>query len=155
MDYLFVKWLHILSATILFGAGVESAFFLFMANRQKDLAGIVFATRHAVLADWLFTTPAAIVQLATGLALVWLGGFRLTQGWIAGGLLLYFFVGACWLPVVFIQIRMREMARNALKSGGALPADYWALDRWWIFFGSLAFPALAAVFWLMVTKPTF
>jgi uncharacterized membrane protein len=154
MDYLFVKWLHILSATILFGAGVGSAFFLFMANRRKDLAGIVVATRHVVLADWLFTTPAAIVQLATGLALVWLGGFRLTQGWIAGGLALYVFVGGCWLPVVFIQIRMREMARFTLKSGGALPADYWTLDRWWKILGSLAFPAMAAIFWLMVTKPS-
>jgi len=153
VDYLLVKWVHVVSSTILFGTGIGSAFFLFMANRRKDIAGIYFATRHVVIADWLFTTPAVIVQLLSGMTLVHLGGYRLTQHWIAWGLALYFFAGACWLPVVWMQIKMRDMAKEALTSGTPLPQRYWSFDRWWIVLGSLAFPAVAAIFWLMVAKP--
>ncbi len=153
MDYLLLKWIHILSSTILFGTGIGSAFYLFMANRRKDIAGIYFATRHAVIADWLFTTPSVIVQLLTGIALAHTLGLKLTEGWVLWGLMLYFFSGACWLPVVWMQIKMRDMAKEALESGEPLPPRYWRFDRWWIILGSLAFPAIVAVFYLMVMKP--
>jgi uncharacterized membrane protein len=153
MDYLLLKWIHILSATILFGTGIGSAFYLFMANRGKDVAAIAFATTHVVIADWLFTTPAVIVQLVTGLWLVHLAGYALTDRWVFCGLALYFFAGACWLPVVWMQIKMRDMAKAALSSGKPLPEAYWTLDRWWIVAGSLAFPAIVVVFYLMVAKP--
>jgi uncharacterized membrane protein len=153
MDYLLLKWIHIVSSTILFGTGIGSAFFMFMANRRKDVAGIYFATRHVVIADWLFTTPSVIIQLLSGLYLVHLGGYQLTDGWIMWGLALYFFAGACWLPVVWMQIKMRDMAKIALESGTPLPPRYWKMDRWWITLGSLAFPAIMVVFWLMVAKP--
>jgi uncharacterized membrane protein len=155
MDYLFMKWAHILSAAILFGAGVGSAFFLFMANRRKNIADIYFAVRHVVIADWLFTTPAVVAQLVTGLVLVRLGGYRLDENWIAWGSALYLFAGACWAPVVWMQIRMRDLAKSALERGCALPPEYWTLDRWWVTLGSLGFPAVVVVFWLMVTKPEF
>lgn len=153
MTYLLIKWIHIVSSTILFDTGIGSAFYLFMANRRKDLAAIAFATRHVVIADWLFTTPSVIIQLLSGLYLVHLGGYSLTDNWVLWGLLLYFFAGACWLPVVWMQIRMRDMAREALETGGRLPGRYWRFDRWWIILGSLAFPAIVAVFYLMVMKP--
>jgi uncharacterized membrane protein len=153
MDYLLLKWIHIISSTILFGTGIGSAFFMFMANRRKDVAGIYFATRHVVIADWLFTTPSVIIQLASGLYLVHLGGYHLTDDWIMWGLALYFFAGACWLPVVWMQIQMRNMAKMALESKTPLPARYWKMDKWWITLGSLAFPAIMVVFWLMVAKP--
>ncbi len=153
MEYLLVKWVHIISSTILFGTGLGSAFFMFMANRRKDLAGMYFAARHVVIADWLFTTPSVIVQLATGLYLMHLGGYSFADGWIKWGLALYFFAGACWLPVVWMQIRMRDMVKNALQTEATLDARYWVFDRWWIILGSLAFPAIVLVFWLMVSKP--
>ncbi len=153
MTYTVVKWIHILSATILFGTGIGSAFYLFMANREKQVASIYFAARHVVLADFLFTTPAVIVQLATGLWLVRLAGFSLWDRWIFWGLALYLFAGACWLPVVWMQIRMRDMAKTALQDSAPLPPLYWQMDRWWIFAGSLAFPAVLIVFYLMVAKP--
>jgi uncharacterized membrane protein len=152
MDYLLVKWVHILSSTILFGTGIGSAFFLFMANRRKDIAAISFATRHVVIADWLFTTSAVLVQLLTGLTLMRMGGYALSDFWIRWGLLLYFFAGACWLPVVWMQIKMRDMATHALASGTTLPARYWIMNRWWIILGTLAFPAIVVVFYLMVFK---
>ncbi len=153
MEYLLLKWLHILSSTILFGTGIGSAFYMFMANRRKDIAGICFATRHVVIADWFFTTPSVIIQLATGLWLVHLGGYSLTDSWIMWGLILYFFAGLCWLPVVWMQIKMRDMAKHALETGSQLPERYWKMDRWWIILGSLAFPAIVVVFYLMVMKP--
>lgn len=153
MDYLLLKYIHILSSTILFGTGIGSAFYMFMANRRKDIAAIYFATRHVVIADWLFTTPSVVVQLLTGMALAHTLGYELTEGWVLWALVLYFFAGACWLPVVWIQIKMRDMAKHALESGDSLPAHYWRMDKWWITLGSLAFPAIIGVFYLMVYKP--
>jgi uncharacterized membrane protein len=153
MNYLLFKWIHILSATILFGTGIGSAFFMFMANRRKEIAGIYFAARHVVIADWLFTTPAVIVQLATGLWLLRVTGYSLSDRWVSWGLALYFFAGACWLPVVSMQIKMRDIARDALETGTPLPERYWRRDRWWLGAGSLAFPAVVVVFYLMVAKP--
>lgn len=153
MEYLLLKWIHVLSSTILFGTGIGSAFYVFMANRRKDIAGIYFATRHVVIADWIFTTPSVIIQLITGIWLANLLNYPLAEGWVSWALVLYFFAGACWLPVVWMQIRMRDMAKKALDNGTNLPDRYWKMDRWWIFLGSLAFPAIVAVFWLMVAKP--
>ncbi|PZP84652.1 MAG: DUF2269 domain-containing protein [Azospirillum brasilense] len=153
MDYLLLKLIHILSATILFGTGIGSAFYLFMANRRKDIASIYFATQHVVIADWVFTTPSIIVQLITGVALAHQLGLPMTEGWVLWSLLLYFFAGACWLPVVWMQIRMRDMARQACEQHTPLPARYWRYDRWWIMLGSLAFPAVVVIIGLMVMKP--
>lgn len=152
MDYLLLKWIHILSATILFGTGIGSAFYMFMANRSKDVASIYFAVRHVVIADWLFTTPAVIVQFLSGIALVHVVGYSYSEFWITWGLILYFFVGACWVPVVWMQIKMRDMVKHAVETGEPLPERYWKLDKWWIFLGSLAFPAILIVFYLMVFR---
>jgi len=154
MTYIILKWVHIVSSTILFGTGIGSAFYMFMANRSKDIASIYFATRNVVIADWLFTTPAVIIQLVTGIALVHIVGYSFSEKWVMWGMILYFFAGACWLPVVWMQIKMRNMAKNVLENGGNLPSRYWKMDRWWIILGSLAFPAIVAVFWLMVAKPS-
>lgn len=153
MSYLLLKWIHILSATVLFGTGVGSAFYMFAANRSRDVAAIRFATKYVVIADWMFTTPAVVIQLATGLAMAHIAGYPLTDTWLLWSLALYGFAGACWLPVVWMQIRMRDMAGAALASGTPLPERYWRFDRWWIALGSLAFPAVVVVFWLMVVKP--
>jgi uncharacterized membrane protein len=153
MDYLLLKYIHILSSTILFGTGIGSAFFMFMANQRKDVAGIYFASRHVVIADWLFTTPAVIIQLITGMWLVHVQGYALTEPWIMWALALYFFAGACWLPVVWMQIKMRDMAKIAFETNKPLPDHYWRMDKWWITLGAMAFPAVMVVFYLMVFKP--
>ncbi len=151
-NYLLFKWIHILSSTIVFGTGIGSAFFLFMANRRKDVASIYFATRHVVIADWLFTTPSIIIQLLSGLWLMHLGGFHFSDTWITFGLLLFMFAGACWLPVVWLQIKMRDMAQYALIHKTDLPPRYWQIDRRWIMLGCLAFPAVVVIFYVMVFK---
>lgn len=153
MSYELIKWVHVLSSTILFGTGIGSAFYMFMANRRRDSRDIYFAVRHVVIADWLFTTPAVIVQLMTGLYMAHLAGYSLFDLWILWGLILYAFAGACWVPVVWMQIKMRDIVRIAVETGTPLPDRYWQYDRWWIALGSLAFPAVVVIFWLMVAKP--
>ena len=153
MSYELLKVIHIICSTILFGTGIGSAFYMFMANRRGDLAGIVFATRHVVIADWAFTTPAVIIQFLSGYLLARELGYDFSERWLQIAIALYFFAGACWLPVVWIQIKMRDMASEAIQENKKLPARYWHLDKWWLILGALAFPAILIVFYLMVVKP--
>ena len=152
MDYLTLKTIHVISYTILFGTGIGSAFYMLMANRRRQIAEMAFAVKFVVIADYIFTTPSVIVQLITGLWMMNINGLDFTQRWLWWGLFLYFFAGICWLPVVFIQIQMEKLLQKATREG-VLSEKYWKLDFWWILLGSLAFPAIIVVFWLMVNKP--
>jgi uncharacterized membrane protein len=154
MEYLIVKWLHILSSTLLFGTGLGSAFYMFFASLTRDVRAIAVVVRYVVIADWLFTTPTIILQPLTGLYLIHLAHFPLTSKWIVWSIALYFLAGAAWLPVVWMQIRMRDMALEALRGdAAALPPRYWTYLRWWVALGIVAFVALVVVFYLMVAKP--
>lgn len=152
-EYLVVKTLHIISSTLLFGTGIGSAFYMLFASLSRDARIVYFVTRWVVVADWVFTTTAVIAQPLTGFYLAHLAGFSLTSRWIVWSTALYLLAGACWLPVVWMQIRMREMARVAAERGRALPDEYWRFLRVWAALGVPAFLALVAVFFLMVVKP--
>lgn len=151
--YLIVKLLHILSATILFGTGIGIAFFKWMTDRSGDVRAIRISAERTVFADWVFTTPAVIVQPLSGLAMAQLAGYPIATGWVAYSICLYAVAGCCWLPVVWLQIRMRALARLADDGGAPLPAQYWAYARIWFWLGVPAFLALLVVYWLMVAKP--
>lgn len=151
--YLVVKWIHILSSTFLFGTGIGSAFYMLFASINRDARIVYFVTRYVVIADYLFTTTAVIVQPVTGFFMVYLGNIPLTSRWILWSTGLYLLAGACWLPVVWMQVRMREMARIAVAKGGDLPPRYWRFFRLWVLLGIPAFISLVIVFYLMVTKP--
>jgi uncharacterized membrane protein len=153
MEYLVVKWLHILSSTLLFGTGLGSAFYMFFASLTRDTRVIATVVRYVVIADYAFTTPTIILQPVTGLYLIHLAGFPLTSTWLIASIALYFLAGACWLPVVWMQIKMRDMAAAAAASGAELPARYWSFLKWWVALGIVAFLALVVVFYLMVAKP--
>lgn len=154
MEYLVVKWLHILSSTLLFGTSLGSAFYMFFASLTRDTRVIATVVRYVVIADYAFTTPTIILQPATGFYLIHLAGFPLTSTWIVASIALYFLAGACWLPVVWMQIKMRDMAATAVASGTGLPERYWSFLRGWVALGIIAFLALVVVFYLMVAKPT-
>jgi uncharacterized membrane protein len=153
MTYLVVKWLHILSSTMLFGTGLGSAFYMFFASRTRDVRVIAVVVRYVVIADWAFTTPTVILQPITGFWLVHLAGFPLDSPWIVVSFALYLLAGAAWLPVVWMQIRMRDMAAAAAREGDALPARYWRYLGTWVTLGVIAFLSLVVVFYLMVAKP--
>jgi uncharacterized membrane protein len=153
MSYVTVKWLHILSSTLLFGTGLGSAFYMFFASLSRDVRATAVVVRYVVIADWVFTTPTIIIQPLTGLYLIHLAGFPMQSAWIVWTFGLYFLAGACWLPVVWMQIKMRDMAQNAAATDQSLPDLYWTYLRRWVALGVVAFLALVLVFYLMVAKP--
>jgi uncharacterized membrane protein len=153
MTYLVVKWLHVLSSTVLFGTGLGSAYYMFFASRTRDPRVIAAVVRYVVIADWLFTTTTIVFQPLTGFWMLHLSGIPWTSRWIIASLALYVLAGVCWLPVVWLQLRMRDMAARASAEGAALPPLYWVYLRRWTALGVPAFVALVIVFWLMVAKP--
>jgi uncharacterized membrane protein len=148
-----LKLIHILSATLLFGTGLGTAFFMWRADKAGDVAAIAVTARHVVLADLLFTTPAVIVQPATGIWLALERGYDFSEGWLHAAIALYILTGACWLPVVWLQAKMRDMAEAARQSGAALPARYHRFMRLWFILGWPAFAAVLAIFVLMLFRP--
>ena len=151
--YLVLKTLHVLSSTVLFGTGLGTAFFKWIVDRSGNVSAIRVVSERVVLADWWFTTPSGIVQPATGIAMALMVGFKLTQPWLAWSIALYLLAGAAWLPVVWLQLRMRDLARVADATGTPLDERYWRYGRWWFALGVVGFSSLVVVFWLMVTKP--
>lgn len=154
MEYVVIKWLHIVSSTFLFGTGIGSAFYKYVIDRSGDTRAIAQVARWVVVADWIFTTPTVIFQPLSGIYLASLIGLPLSTPWLALSLILYVLAGACWLPVVILQIRMRDIAQCALRESTALPALYWRYTRIWFWLGVPAFTMLVGVFYLMVAKPT-
>jgi uncharacterized membrane protein len=153
MDYLTVKWLHVLSSTLLFGTGLGSAFYLYFASYTKDARAVAVVARYVVIADYLFTATTVIFQPLSGWYLAHVAGFPLTRGWVGWSFVLFALAGVCWLPVVWIQIRMRDLAQRAADRGEPLPQRYFDLLRVWTILGMPAFVALIIVFWLMIVKP--
>ena len=148
-----LRWLHVIGATVLLGTGAGIAFFMFMAHRTSNVALIAHTAGVVVVADVIFTASAVILQPVTGLLLAQQIGWPLTQGWLALSICLYVLTGICWLPVVWLQIRMRDLARAAQLKGEALPAAYHALYRRWFVLGVPAFVSVLAIVWLMLAKP--
>jgi len=152
MTYTLLKTLHIFSMVLLFGTGLGSAFYKWMADRSGNVAHIAITNRHVVLADWIFTTPTVIFQPVSGLWMVYLLGLPFSTPWIAISLFLFVIAGACWLPVVWLQIRMQKIAAEAAANSAALPSFYWQMTRWWFWLGVPAFSAMVLVVVLMVFK---
>jgi len=152
--YLLIKWIHIVSSTVLFGMGAGIAFFFLRAQRTGDARIIAAVSQDVVLADTIFTATAVVLQPVTGLAMVQIGGVPLSTPWIALSLVLYVLIGCCWLPVVWLQIRMRDLAREAAATGSPLPEAYGRYYRWWFALGWPAFIGVLGIFYLMVAKPS-
>lgn len=148
-----LRFVHVLGATVLFGTGLGIAFFMAMAHRSGDAAKIAHVAATVVVADTVFTATAVILQPITGVWLAHVVGWPLTEGWIVLSIALYVFTGLFWLPVVVIQIRLRDLARAAAASGTPLPERYHRLYRIWFASGFPAFFAVLGIFWLMLTRP--
>jgi uncharacterized membrane protein len=151
--FVLLKLAHVIGACVLFGTGLGIAFFMLMAHRTADPATVAATARIVVIADTLFTATAAILQPLTGAALAAAMGYSLREPWIVGSFLLYLLVGACWLPVAWIQVRMRDLAVAARDKGEPLPPQYHRLFRRWFALGWPAFAGVIAIFLLMIAKP--
>lgn len=152
--YLWIKWLHIISATLLFGTGLGTAFHMYVMHRRGDVAGIAGMTKNTVLADWLFIATSGVIQPVTGFLMVYLAGYDPLASWLLATYALYLIAAVCWAKVVRLQYRLRGLAEDARARGEPMPLAYHAAMRLWFVLGWPAFLALVAVFVLMVFKPT-
>jgi uncharacterized membrane protein len=153
MFYLVLKILHVIGATVIFGTGTGIAFFMLMAHLSGDAAFVARTARVVVIADWLFTATAVAAQPVTGYLLMRQTGVPFSDGWMIASLVLYAVAGLFWLPVVWMQARMRDLAFAAAGAGKALPPEYHRLFRLWFLSGFPGFGAVLAILVLMVTKP--
>ncbi|MBZ9777127.1 DUF2269 family protein [Mesorhizobium sp. CO1-1-8] len=154
MVYFLLKFLHIVGAAVLLGTGAGIAFFMLLAHRTGNAATIAAVARIVVIADFLFTATAVVAQPVTGAALAWQAGYSLWEGWIVLSIGLYIVTGLFWLPVVWMQMAMRDLATQAAAAAGQPPTErYYRLFRLWFIFGFPAFAAVIAIFWLMITRP--
>lgn len=154
MDYLLLKYLHVLGAIVILGTGTGIAFFMLMAHRSNDAMFVARTARVVVVADMLFTATAVVLQPVTGYLLAAMTGVSLWDGWLGLALLLYAAAGAFWLPVVWIQARMRDLAQEAALAGRDLPPAYHRLYRIWFAFGFPGFGSVMAILWLMIARPS-
>jgi uncharacterized membrane protein len=151
--YLVLKFLHVIGAAVLLGTGAGIAFFMLLAHLTRR-AEIIAAVAHiVVIADFIFTASAVVAQPVTGILLAFTLGYSLWEGWIFWSIMLYLFTGAFWLPVVWMQMRMRDLAAAAARERSVLPPAYFTLFRTWFVFGFPAFGAVVAIFWLMIARP--
>jgi len=150
--YFVAKLIHILAAVVVTGTGVGIAFFMFMANRSNNPQAIYITTQLVVLGDWLFTTPAVIVQVASGLYLMHILGYSFSSDWFYAVAGLFTLIGLCWLPVLKIQYRLRVLAAESAKRN-QISGEFKSLMRVWTLLGLPAFAAILVIFWLMVFKP--
>ena len=153
--YFIFKYLHIIGAAVLFGTGAGIAFFMLMAHLTGDPRIIAGTARIVVIAEFLFTTTAVMAQPITGVLLVREVGYSLSEGWIVASIALYILTGLFWLPVVWIQMQLRDLAVQAVHQGTDLPAAYQRYFWTWFYFGFPAFGAVAVIFWLMIARPSF
>lgn len=151
--YFALKYLHVLGAIVLLGTGSGIAFFMLMAHRSGDAAYIFRTSQTVVIADVIFTATAVVAQPVTGLMLASFIDVPLTQGWLVLSLTLYVVAGLFWLPVVWMQMKMRDLAGQAVRDGAPLPAAYHRLFKLWFAFGFPGFGSVAAILWLMIAKP--
>jgi uncharacterized membrane protein len=153
--YLALKVIHVVGASVLFGTGLGIAFFMLMAHRTGDPRTVAATAHIVVIADALFTATAVAVQPISGVALAWIIGYSLLESWLVVSIALYVLVGACWLPVVWIQLRLRDLAAEASRHGTGLPPRYARLFRVWFVLGWPAFTGVVAIFVIMIAKPRF
>jgi uncharacterized membrane protein len=151
--YFLVKYLHVLGAIVILGTGAGIALFMLMAHRSRDAAFIARTAETVVIADMLFTLSAVLLQPITGSVLMVLTATSLPERWLAASLVLYMIAGLFWMPVIFMQIEMRNLARAAVAKGEALPPRYFVLFRRWFVFGFPGFGSVMLILWLMIAKP--
>jgi uncharacterized membrane protein len=151
--YFVLKFVHVIGACVLLGTGAGIAFFMLIAHLTSQATAVAAVSRIVVLADFVFTATTVVVQPITGVWLAYVVGYPLSEGWIVLSIALYVLTGAFWLPVVWMQMQMRDLAAHAVSTRSALPARYHRLFWTWFAFGFPAFGAVLGILWLMITRP--
>ena len=152
MDLILVKYLHVLSSTLLFGTGIGTAFYLFFISRTRDARVVAVVARHVVIADWIFTATTIVFQPASGVYLAHRMGIALSTPWLYWSMVLFAIAALCWLPVVWLQMRLRDIAVDAARAGRELPPGYGAHLGAWTALGIPALLSFLAIFYMMVAR---
>jgi len=155
LPYLILKYLHVVGSIVILGTGTGIAFFMLMAHLSRDAAFVARTAGVVVLADLIFTATAVVAQPVTGYLLIRETGIPVSECWVVVSLALYVVAGAFWLPVVWMQVRMRDLATQAASTGKPLPTRYHRLFRLWFAFGFPGFGSVMLIIWLMIAKPSF
>jgi len=151
--YLLLKWVHVLSSTVLFGFGAGTAWYFWNAHLTGDSSTIAKVGRMVVRADWIFTGSSGLLQPISGVLLARAAGYSLSESWLVAAYALYAAAFACWIPVVWLQIRATALAQQAAEHAAPLGPEYRRCMRWWFALGWPAFLGLTATFWLMIARP--
>jgi uncharacterized membrane protein len=151
--YLVVKTIHVISSTILFGTGIGIAFFMLRSYYTDNMHQKLFAAKETVIADFIFTFPAGITQVVSGIWLVWNSGYQWSDLWLTTTYIIYIIAGVCWLPVVWIQVKLRNIVADSAANQTQLPPTYFKLFRIWFLLGWPAFTGLVVIFFMMIAKP--
>ncbi len=155
VDYHGLKLLHILSAVVMTGTGIGLAYFLFLAVLTKKQEALVAIARWVIWGDWLFTLPAIITQIISGLLLVERLGWSFASVGMHWILTLYALMLVCWLPVIVIQYKLYHISLKILTEGQDVHChpSFKRLFRLWVLLGSIAFVCVLLLFWIMIFKP--
>ena len=153
--YFLIKYLHVLGAIVILGTGTGIAFFMLMAHLSRDPIFIARTAAIVVIADMLFTLSAVLLQPVSGGVLMAMSATELSERWLAASLGLYAVAGLFWIPVIFMQREMRNLARTAVAQHEPLPPRYFALFRRRFLFGIPGFGSVMIILWLMISKPQF
>jgi uncharacterized membrane protein len=151
--FFLIEYLHVLGAIVILGTGTGIAFFMLMAHRSGNAEFIARTAATVVIADMLFTLTAVLLQPVTGGLLMMLSSTSLSERWLLASLALYAIAGLFWVPVIFMQIEMRDLARLAAERDQPLPPRYFALFRRWFLFGIPGFGSVMIILWLMIAMP--
>ncbi len=152
--YLWLRLIHVLSATLLFGTGLGTAFHMYVTHKSGNVTAIASATRNTILADWLFIATSGIIQPVSGLFMVHIAGYDYFESWLVATYFLYVITAVCWTRVVALQYRIRSLAVAAAAANSPLSADYYSAMRLWFILGWPAFISLVIIFVLMVMRPS-
>jgi uncharacterized membrane protein len=153
MAYLWLKLIHVISSTILFGTGLGTATVMLYGYYCQNISAMAVINRYVVLVDWIFTGTSGFIQPISGLLLVYIAGYPLHSLWIIGSLIAYSIAAVCWFVVVYLQIKLRDLSELACQKNSELPEIYHVYFKWWFILGWPAFISLIVVFYLMVMKP--
>jgi uncharacterized membrane protein len=149
-----IKFVHLIAAAAMLGTWLGIAVFMLLAHRSGNTSVVALTSRFAVSTEFIVMVAAVALQPISGFALAWAIGLSPTdEFWIVLSLGFYVLVAAAWLAALRVEIRIRDMARQAALDGVPLPDAYRRLFR---FYSALVWPALAVtavLFALMIWQP--
>lgn len=151
---LIVKFVHVLAAAAMYGTWLGAACFMAMALRSANPSVAALVAQFSVRIELFVVAPALALQPIAGFPLAWAIGLSpLNEFWIVVSLVLYVAVVVLWIVALRIEIRVRDIAREAALERKPLSAAYPRLVRIWLALAGIIFVSFTALMLLMVWQP--